>query len=327
MIRFAILGAGRIAGQMADTINKMNQAGYHQVCLYAVAARKLERAEAFAKTYEIEKSYGSYEEMLRDENVQLVYVATPHSHHYEHVMMCLKHGKHVLCEKAFAVNSSQAKEMIQCAEDRGLLLTEAIWTRYQPMREVISQAVNSGVIGQPKMLTANLGYEMLGKERIVEPSLAGGALLDVGIYPLNFAEMVFGSGAQIHAVCIKSDKGVDLNDSMTLVWEDGKMAVLNAGANCVSDRLGVIYGTHGFIVVENINNPQSIRIYDQTYQLVEHKDCPKQLTGYEYEVMEAVACIESGATECPSMSHQDTIRMMEVMDEARRQMGVRYPFE
>ena len=217
--------------------------------------------------------------------------------------------------------------MLQRAKDKGLLLTEAIWTRYQPMREIISQVVNSGVIGEPRMLTANLGYEIMGKERIVEPALAGGALLDVGIYPLNFAEMVFGTPDQVHAVGVLSDKGVDLQDSMTLTWKDGKMAVLNAGANCVSDRMGVIYGTRGFAVVENINNPQSITVYDAQYQQVEQHPCPAQLTGYEYEVTEAARCIEAGALECPSMPHQDTVRMMELMDEIRRQMGVHYPFE
>lgn len=177
------------------------------------------------------------------------------------------------------------------------------------------------------MLTANLGYEIMGKERIVEPALAGGALLDVGIYPLNFAEMVFGATDQVHAVGVLSDKGVDLQDSMTLTWKDGKMAVLNAGANCVSDRLGVIYGTRGFAVVENINNPQSITVYDAQYRQVEHHPCPAQLTGYEYEVTEAARCIEAGALECPSMPHQDTVHMMELMDEIRHQMGVHYPFE
>lgn len=327
MIRFAILGAGSIAVTMARTIRQMCESGNQEVSLYAVAARDGERAKAFAQAYGVERSYGSYEEMLRDDKVQLVYVATPHSHHYDHVMMCLEHGKHVLCEKAFAVNAKQAREMLQCARDKGLLLTEAIWTRYQPMREIIAQTVHSGVIGEPKMLTANLGYEITGKERIVEPTLAGGALLDVGIYPLNFAEMVFGPGAQIHASCVKSEKGVDLNDSMTLTWADGKMAVLNAGANCVSDRMGVIYGTKGYVVVENINNPQSISVYDTKYQLMQHQECPRQLTGYEYEVMETVACILDGKLECPSMPHQETIHMMEMMDEARRQMGIRYPFE
>lgn len=327
MLHMAILGAGRIAATMAETINCMNQVGNHAVSLYAVAARDLERAQQFADTHGVERAYGSYEEMLQDQQVQLVYVTTPHSHHYQHVMMCLEHGKHVLCEKAFAANVQQTREMLQRAKDKGLLLTEAIWTRYQPMREIISQVVNSGIIGEPRMLTANLGYEIMGKERIVEPALAGGALLDVGIYPLNFAEMVFGAPDQVHAVGVLSDKGVDFQDSMTLTWKDGKMAVLNAGANCVSDRMGVIYGTRGFAVVENINNPQSITVYDAQYQQVEQHPCPAQLTGYEYEVLEAVRCIEAGALECPSMPHQDTVHMMELMDEIRHQMGVHYPFE
>lgn len=327
MLHLAILGAGKIAVQMAKTIKGMNDSENHAVSLYAVAARDLERAQQFAHTHSVQRAYGSYEEMLQDEQVHLVYVATPHSHHYQHVMMCLEHGKHVLCEKAFAANTKQTREMLQYAKSKGLLLTEAIWTRYQPMREIISQVVHSGVIGQPRMLTANLGYEITGKERIVEPSLAGGALLDVGIYPLNFAEMVFGTPDHVHAVATLSNKGVDLQDSITLTWQDGKMAVLNAGANCVSDRMGVIYGTKGYAVVENINNPQSISVYDAQHQLIQRHPCPAQLTGYEYEVVETAACIEAGELECPSMPHRDTIHMMELMDEIRRQMGVQYPFE
>lgn len=327
MVRLGILGAGKIAHTMAKTVTMMNQQGNHQISLYAVAARSSERAEAFAQMYGIEKAYGSYEEMLADEAVQLVYIATPHSHHYAQAMQCLEHGKHVLCEKAFTVNASQANALISKARENGLLITEAIWTRYQPMRKMLLDLLDSGIIGTPRMLTANLCYAIEDKVRLTEPALAGGALLDVGVYPLNFAEMVFGRADDVKASCIKSDKGVDLCDSITLTWKDGKMAVLNAGMHCVSDRQGVIYGSKGFVMVENINNPQAFRVFDRNYQLIQEIPCPAQLTGYEYEVMEAAQCIETGKNQCPSMPHEETLHMMQLMDEIRRQFQLVYPCE
>lgn len=326
MLRIGILGAGRIAVTMAQTIRKMCENG-EDVCLYAVAAREEARARAFAREHGGEKAYGSYGAMLADPAVELVYIATPHSHHYEHAMLCLSHGKHVLCEKAFTVNARQAQEVTRYAREKGLLITEAIWTRYQPMRQMLADALTSGAIGRPELLTANLCYAVTDKERIVQPELAGGALLDVGVYTLNFAEMAFGRADGVQAVCVKSPQGVDMADSITLTWSDGRMAVLTAGTRTVSDRFGAIYGTEGCLMVENINNPQAIRIYDARHRLVSEARCPVQLTGYEYEVREAAACIREGKTECPSMPHGETVHMMELMDHIRAQMALRYPCE
>ena len=326
-MNLGILGAGRIAATMAETLRKLNDSGNHTVKLYAVAARDLGRAQTFAMENGVERAYGSYEEMLEDPALDFVYIATPHSHHYQHIKLCADHGKHVLCEKAFTVNARQAQDALAYAKARGVLVTEAIWTRYQPMRQMIADVLSSGVIGTPTMLTANLCYPTLKKERIVDPKLAGGALLDVGIYCLNFAEMVFGRAQNVQGSCAKGDTGVDLTDSITLTWPDGRMAVLNAGCNCLSDRQGIVYGTKGFLVVENINNPQGYRVYNDQYQLVQQVDCPPQLTGYEYEVLETADCISRGVLECPSMPHHETIHMMEVMDHLRAQMGIVYPCE
>lgn len=326
-MNLGILGAGRIAATMAEAIRQLNQSGNHTVKLYAVAARDLGRAQTFAMENGVERAFGSYEEMLEDPALDFVYIATPHSHHYQQIKLCADHGKHVLCEKAFTVNARQAQEALSYAKARGVLVTEAIWTRYQPMRDKIAEVLASGVIGQPTMLTANLCYPVTGKERLVRPELAGGALLDVGVYALNFAEMVFGRAQSVHGSCTKGETGVDFTDSMTLTWQDGKMAVLNAACNCVSDRQGIVYGTRGFLVVENINNPQGYKVYDEQYRLVEQADCPAQLTGYEYEVLETADCIARGLLECPSMPHSETIHMMEVMDHLRAQMGIVYPCE
>lgn len=326
-MKIGILGAGRIAGIMAETIRGMEEAGMGAVELYAVGARELSRARAFAEREGVKKAYGSYEELLSDPELELVYIATPHSHHYEHIKLCLEHGKHVLCEKAFTANANQAQELLDIARKKGLLLTEAIWTRYQPMRKIIRELVDSAVSGKPRTLTANLSYAISEKERIMAPELAGGALLDVGVYTLNFAEMVFGRAEKVQAVCTMTETGVDETDCIFLSWADGRAAVLNSGIMAISDRRGIIYCTDGYIEVENINNPQSVRAYNANRELIRELHCPEQITGYEYEVLEAVETIRKGGTECPSMPHEETLHIMSLMDEIRGQLGLRYPFE
>lgn len=322
-MKIGILGAGAIAKSMAETINNMEDAAN-----YAVASRDYERAEAFAKEFGFAKAYGSYEEMLSDKEVDLVYVATPHSHHYEHVKLCLNYGKHVLCEKAFAINAKQAEEMFALAKERGLLLTEAIWTRYMPMRKTLDEVIASGIIGDISMLTANLGYVISHKPRLVDPALAGGALLDVGIYPINFALMALGNDIEsITSTAVLTDKGVDAQNSITLVYRDGKMAVLNSSMLSLSDRLGVINGSKGFIVVENINNCEKIRVYDLNRKELTCYEAPKQISGYEYEVRACIRAINEGKLECEEMPQAETISVMKLMDGLRKEWGVIYPGE
>ncbi len=323
MIKMGIIGAGRIAGFMGETLQ-----GMETVARYAIAARDLERAKAFADQYGFEKAYGSYEEMLEDPSVDLVYVATPHSHHYDHVKLCLEHGKHVLCEKAFTVNEGQARELFAMAKEKGLLLTEAIWTRYMPMRRTLEEVLASGIIGTPHMLAANLSYIIDWKDRITKPELAGGALLDIGIYTLNFASMVFGDDIEtITGTAVFNEYGMDMQENITLVYKDGRMAALNASARSLSDRRGIIYGDKGYIETENINNCGGIKVFDTDRKLVAAYETPKQITGYEYEVEACVHAIEHGELECPQMPHEETLRMLQWMDELRRQWGIVYPME
>lgn len=326
-MKLGILGAGFIAHVMADTVRRMQAAGHGEVELYAVAAREEDRARDFARQYGMPRAFGSYEAMLQDPAVDFVYIATPHSHHYRHIKLCVDHGKPVLCEKAFTVNARQADDVLRRARARGVLVTEAIWTRYQPMRRMLDEVLQSGVIGRPQLLTANLGYAMTQNRRIVDPALAGGALLDVGVYTLNFAEMVFGRADGVQGLCTKHETGVDLTDSITLTWADGRAAHLTAAANAVTDRYGAVYGTDGYLLVENINNPQKITVFDGHNRPVRELPCPSQLTGYEYELLETVRCLEQGLVECPSMPHAETVHMMEVMDHLRAQMGIVYPCE
>lgn len=323
MIKMGIIGAGVIARTMAETMRAMDN-----VECQAIASREMERAQAFAEEFGFAKAYGSYEDMLQDPELQLVYIATPHSHHYEQIKLCLDHGKHVLCEKSFTINEQQAREVLDLGRRRGLLVAEAIWTRYLPMQKTLDDILAAGTIGRPQMLTANLGYLISGIERIMTPELAGGALLDVGVYPLNFAAMVFGTAiSSLTGTAVMSDRGVDLQNSMTLKYHDGRMAVLNSSAVGLSDRRGVIYGENGYIEVDNINNCEGIRVFNKERTLIASYEQPQQITGFEYEVEACVRAIESGETECPQMPHKEILQIMSWMDELRRQWGLNYPGE
>lgn len=322
-MKMGILGAGNIGGAMARTI-----AGMDKVEAYAVGARDLARAEAFAAQYHFTKAFGSYEEMLSDPELELVYVATPHSHHCEHVKLCLEHGKHVLCEKAFTVNAKQAVELFEMAKSKNLLLTEAIWTRYMPMRKTLDEIAASGVIGEITSLTANLGYVVGHLPRMQEPGLAGGALLDLGVYPINFASMVFGDKIrEVSSSAVLTESKVDAVNSITLIYEDGKMAQLHSNMMVATDRRGMIYGDKGYIEVQNINNCEGIRVFDTNHKLIAEYETPKQITGYEYEVEACMEAMAKGELECPQMPHKESIRIMELMDSLRAQWGVKYPNE
>lgn len=322
-MKIGIMGTGKMAGVFAQTLARMPE-----VECYAAASRSPERAKAFAGQYGFAKAYGSYEEMADDPELELVYIATPHSHHFAHMKLCLEHGKPVLCEKAFTMNAAQAREIMELSREKGILAAEAIWTRYMPSRAVINEMIAEGVIGRVSMLTANLSYVICGVDRIIRPELAGGALLDVGVYPINFALMHFGDEIEkIESSVRLTEQGVDGMETITIFYKDGRMASLTAGIYARSDRKGIIYGDKGYLVVENINNPRSVAAYDMEDRLIRKADIPPQISGYEYEVRECIRAVREGKNECPSMSLSDSVRVMEVLDALRRQWGVVYPGE
>ena len=321
--RIAIMGTGNIAGIMAQTIKKMKN-----VKCYAVASRDLNRAKEFAKKYGVKKAYGSYEEMVMDSKIDLVYIATPHSEHYQNMKLCIEYGRAVLCEKAFTANAKQAEEIFELAKEKGVFVTEAMWTRYMPMLSTIRGILSSGIIGMPSMLTCNLGYHLVNIPRMMQPALAGGALLDLGVYTINFASMMFGTDVtRINSSCSMTPTGVDASDSITMTFRDGKMAVLNSTMLGMSDRRGIIYGTSGYMEIENINNFESVTVYDRNRKVVKSVKAPRQISGYEYEVMSSLNAIERGQIECWEMPHAETLRIMQIMDDLRKAWGVVYTFE
>ncbi len=322
-MKIGILGAGNISHSTVPAMIALDE-----IECYAVASRSLEKALSFAKQYGFQKAYGSYEEMLDDPEVELVYVATPHSHHYEHMMMCLTRGKNVLCEKAFTMNAGQARKIMDYAKEHGIFAAEAIWTRYMPSRKMINDLIDSGVIGKVNTLTANLSYVIHQVPRVWLPELAGGALLDIGVYGINFAMMHFGTDIdRVESSVQITPSGVDAMETITIFYQDGRMAVLTHSIYARSDRKGIIHGDKGYIVVENINNPQSISVFDTQDQLVAYYDVPEQVNGYEYQFSECVRAIQAGRFESWSMPLADSVYVMEFMDSLRKKWGVVYPQE
>lgn len=323
ILRVGIVGAGWIAEKAAITLN-----GLTDCEAYAIGSRTIDKAEAFAAKWNIPQAYGSYEALLADSDVDLVYVATPHSHHYDVTKAALLAGKPCLVEKAFMANARQANEIIDLAHRQQVFLAEAIWTRYQPVVTTIRQLISSGRIGEPRLLTATLGYSMGDKPRIMRPDLCGGALLDLGVYALNFTRMFFPADiVSIDGTCVKSQTGMDLTNSMTLVLADGMLCNLQSSAQCVGDNIGVIAGTEGNLIIDNVNNPQQITVNgpDRTY--IETIHVPQQITGYEYQFLACRQALIDGLLEPREMPLNETLYIMELMDGLRKKWDVRYPMD
>lgn len=322
-IKFGILAVGNIANSMAKAVQDLEEVECH-----AVASRSYEKAKDFADKWGFEKAYGSYEELARDPEVELIYVASPHSHHYPHAKLCLEHNKHVLLEKAFTVNAVQAEELITLAKDRGRLLAEAFWPRYMPTRTILDDLIEQGTIGEVQAVMAEFGAPISHIERMWNPELAGGALLDLGVYSINFALQIFKSQVkQIRSDAVMSELGVDRMNGITLTFEDDKIAILHSNMMACMRNRGVVYGDRGYIELYELNNPRTIRVFNEKKELTASYPAPEQVNGYEYEVISCVKAIKAGKVECAEMPHSETLRLMNILDEVRRQWDFVLPCE
>lgn len=321
-MRVGIIGTGWIADKAASTLSRLTGCE-----AYAVGSRRAETAQDFARRWNIGRAYGSYAELIADD-VDLIYVATPHSHHYEVTRDALLAGKPCLVEKAFMANARQTEEILALAHRQRVFVAEAIWTRYQPAVDMVRRIVAEGRIGQPRLVTATLGYSMGNKERIMRPDLCGGALLDLGVYALNFVRMFCDADiVSIDGQCVKSETGMDLTNAITMVLSDGVLANVQSSAACVGDNIGVIAGTTGNVIIDNINNPQTITVNgpDRTY--IETLHVPQQTTGYEYQFTACRKALAEGRLEPQEMPHKETLYVMQLMDDLRRRWDVRYPMD
>ena len=292
-LRIGIIGAGWIAEKAAITLN-----GLTTCECYAIASRSQEKADAFAAQWHVKKAYGSYAQLIADPDVDLVYVATPHSHHYDVTRDALMADKPCLVEKAFMANYRQAKD------------------------------ISSGRIGTPRLLTATLGYSMGDKPRIMRADLCGGALLDLGVYALNFVRMFFPADiVNMESQCVKSQTGMDLTNAISLILSDGMLCNLQSSAACVGDNIGVIAGTDGNLIIDNINNPQKVTVNTHDREFVEDIHVPQQITGYEYQFLACRQHLIDGLLEPREMPLEETLYIMQLMDSLRKKWGVRYPMD
>ena len=323
ILRVGVIGAGVIAGKIASTLKDLER-----VANFAVASRSLEKAEKFAAQWGFERAYGSYAELLDDPDVDLAYIATPHSHHFEVTREAILKGKPCLVEKAFMANYRQSKEIIDLARERKVFIAEAIWTRYQPALKMIKDLLAANRIGKPQFITASIGYPMLHKERILRADLCGGALLDVGVYAINFVRMFCDANIErVLSQCTKSDTGMDLQNTASFVFENGMMANIQSSATVVGDNQGIIWGTEACLAVDDINNPQVISIYGRNHVLQEEIRVPAQITGYEYEFLACKEALANNLTESPYMPLDETLTIMQIMDDLRKEWGVVYPMD
>ena len=321
--RVGIIATGWIAEKAAITLN-----GLADCEAYAVGSRTLEKAQAFAQKWNIPKAYGSYSELIADPDIDLVYIGTPHSHHYDVTKEAILADKPCLVEKAFMANARQTKEVLDLAHERKVFIAEAIWTRYQPAVKMVRDLISSGRIGTPRLVTATLGYSMGDKPRIMRADLCGGALLDLGVYALNFVRMFFPADiVSIESQCVKSDTGMDLTNAISLVLSDGILANVQSSASCVGDNIGVIAGTDGNMIIDNINNPQRITVNTHDREFVEDIHVPQQITGYEYQFLACRDALAEGLLEPREMPHAETLYIMQLMDDFRQKWGVHYPYD
>lgn len=322
--RVGIMGAGKIAGIVADTLNQLGQ-----FAPYAIASRDINKANQFGDKYNIEKRYGSYEELVNDPDVELIYIATPHSEHAEEAKMCLEAGKPVLVEKAFSYDSVTTAQVLTLSDEKNIFCGEAMWIRFLPIYRMMLQQIEQGVIGRLTGLTCTLGYDLRTKARVLSPELAGGALLDLGVYPINLACMLFGTDlVSISSSCAKLDTGVDGQSTIQMNFKGGRVATLYNTMMYQPDNNARIYGDKGYIEVDNINNPEAFRIYQGDHKLVfEAKKPDRQISGYEYEFLAARDAIIVGANQCGEMTHEETLRIMRICDGLRKTWNVRFPMD
>lgn len=318
----AILGAGNIAGDMAKALKGLGD----EVCMYAVASRTIEKAEAFQQKWGFLKAYGSYEELANDNEVDLIYIATPHSEHYKNAKLCISNGRNCLVEKAFCANKKQANEIIMLAREKKVLLAEAMWTRYQPSKDIIKE--NLDIIGKIHYLESDFSVPIIGVDRLVNPNLAGGALLDLGVYSLTVPAMYLGTDIKkVQVNTVKTDTGVDATDVIMLTYNDGTMARAKCSSVDAESNYAKIVGDKGYMVFGPINAPEYVNIYDPLGNLIKRIDTPYRVNGYEYEVLECKEALANEHIETESMPHSETLRLMGWMDSIRNHVGIVYPFE
>jgi predicted dehydrogenase len=323
-VNWGILATGNISNGMAQALQDSAEAN-----LLAVASRTQEKADRFGEKWGIPNRYASYEALAADPAVDVVYIGTPHSHHYDNMLLCLNAGKHVLCEKAFTLNAPQAQDCIELARAKNLFLMEAMWTRFFPAIKQIQAWLQAGVIGDVQLVKAdfciNIPYDP--QHRLYNPALGGGALLDLGIYPLTIAAIALGLPDRTISHAHVGATGVDELDTMTLIYDSGASAQLSCSMRIHKPREAFIVGTKGYIKVHDIFfSPDRLTLH-RLDQEPETNNYPYASNGYIHEVEEVHDCLRTGQTESTIMPLDESLSMMQLMDQFREEWGIHYPQE
>ncbi|KAB8044043.1 Gfo/Idh/MocA family protein [Janthinobacterium aquaticum] len=321
-LRWGILGTGKIASAMATGLRDAPGAQ-----LAAVASRSIDIAQQFGARFDVARHHGSYQALADDPEVDIVYIATPHTLHADNALMCLAAGKHVVCEKPFTMNAREAQAVVGLAREKQLFLMEAMWSRFLPMAQEAKRIIASGEIGTLQQISADIGFvaNVAPEHRLLNPALGGGALLDVGIYPLSMAAFFLGPVAATQALANIGATGVDEQVAFVLRHANGTTSSCAGSLCALTPTEMVISGSLGRIRLP-------ARFYKADHLLVEPMDGPARRidtpylgNGYTHEAIEAMRCIRFGLTESDIMPHAETVALMAQLDAMRAQIGLAYP--
>jgi predicted dehydrogenase len=322
--RWGILGCGNIANKFAADLKYVEDAE-----LVAVASRDHQKAIEFSKKYGARFAFDSYDALADSPDVDVIYIATPHGYHYEHAMLCMRRNKAVLCEKAFALNSHQVEQMIEAAKRHHVFLMEAFWTKFIPQYEMLASVIERGEIGKVKMIQADFGFKAPtpSKQRLYDPALGGGALLDIGIYPVFLATSLLGRPSDVCALMKPYPSGVDQQIAIVLKFENGALANLSATFEADTPVEAIISGDNGYIKLSNRfhNMSANMEIVKKSAPVEVLNVHREEGTGYQFEARHVGACLRDKLIESPVMRHRDSLLLMETLDRIRASCGISYP--
>ncbi|PWW02743.1 putative dehydrogenase [Paenibacillus cellulosilyticus] len=325
IVKWGIMGPGGISDNFATELPHAPGAE-----LVAVAGRSLDKAQAFAEKFGIPRAYGSCEELAADPDVEIVYVGTLHPIHKENALTLLRGGKSVLCEKPFTINAAEAKEIADLARQKGLFLMEAMWTRYLPAIVKVREWLDSGAIGDVRIVKAEFGFDAgwNPEGRLLNKEKGGGTLLDAGIYPVSFASMVYGGEqpSTIKSSVLIGETGVDEQFSLLFEYGGGRTASLHSSIRLSMTNEAVIYGTKGRIEIPGFLFAKSATLHVNGEEPVVFKH-ELEPSGHFYQAIEAMECLREGRKESPVMTVDETVRIMETLDRIREPWGLKYPSE
>lgn len=323
VIRWGILGTGSIARKFAQGLVSVADAE-----LAAVGSRAKETADKFADEFNVPRRHASYAALAEDDEVDAIYVATPHSLHSQNSLLCLSAGKAVLCEKPFAINAAQAEEVVRCARQSKRFLMEAMWTRFLPHMVKLRQLLSEKAVGEVRMVTGDFGFrtKVNPQGRLFNPALGGGALLDVGVYTVSLASMLLGAPSRVAALAELGSTGVDEQSAMILSYQGGQLAVLFTAIRTSTPHEATIIGTDGYIRIHSSWwRPSRLTVRKAGKE--ELIEVPSEGNGYNYQAAEVGRCLREGRLESDIMGLDETLSIMRTMDQIRVQWGLKYPME